>query len=483
MLFRQTLLYLPAQLLGPLLQFAAAIVWTHFLAPTEMGVLALIVAAQELIVVGTLSWFTFYTIRHYDPSAPRDGKQAFLATETAVVGAASLIAAVSVLLLPWVIETQWTTGLIAASLLYTLTRNIATHWTDRSRAEGDTVTYSIQQILWPLLGLTLGTVFVNIYGGSAAAVLAGYGIAQVITLIACARRMDFVTSIANASRSIVSAAYRYGFPLLVGCFLFWIANNGLRYVLEHAEGAAAVGLVTVGCGLGLRAANMAAMLVTAAAFPLAVAHSREHGLDAGQSQLIRNGVLLLAVLAPVGVGLWLVATPLIELLVAEPFREMTAAVLPLATLAGIARNLRIHFATQVFVLREDMRFVLINDTIDAVAAILGAIIGLAMGGLVGAVAGSAVGAIVSLIIDFAIGAVRHRFHFPFADLGRIGLATTVMALAVLAFPEGHGAAFVGLEAFVGAAVYGLMLALLYPELRQALAAYAARLRARAEPGA
>ena len=37
------------------------------------------------------------------------------------------------------------------------------------------------------------------------------------------------------------------------------------------------------------------MLVTAAAFPLAVARAREGGMAEGQAQLVRNGILLLAV--------------------------------------------------------------------------------------------------------------------------------------------------------------------------------------------
>jgi O-antigen/teichoic acid export membrane protein len=48
MLLRQTILYLPAQFVGPLAQFVSVILWTYFLSPEELGAFALITAAQEL---------------------------------------------------------------------------------------------------------------------------------------------------------------------------------------------------------------------------------------------------------------------------------------------------------------------------------------------------------------------------------------------------------------------------------------------------
>ena len=49
MLLYQTLLYLPAQLLGPAFQLLAAVAWTHFLSPSEYGVLTLVIVTQELV--------------------------------------------------------------------------------------------------------------------------------------------------------------------------------------------------------------------------------------------------------------------------------------------------------------------------------------------------------------------------------------------------------------------------------------------------
>ena len=57
MLIRQTFLYLPAQLIGPLFQFIAAVVWTHWLMPDAYGVLTFIFAAQELAYILCNGWW------------------------------------------------------------------------------------------------------------------------------------------------------------------------------------------------------------------------------------------------------------------------------------------------------------------------------------------------------------------------------------------------------------------------------------------
>ena len=86
-----------------------------------------------------------------------------------------------------------------------------------------------------------------------------------------------------------------------------------------------------------------------------------------------------------------ISAPFLTLVVAEEFRAMTIAVLPMAVLAGALRNVRIHFAEQVFLLHERSTIPLWNDAVDAMLSLAGGAIGLWLGGLPGAVAGAAAG--------------------------------------------------------------------------------------------
>lgn len=464
MLVRQTLLYLPAQVLGPLFQFISILAWTHFLSPVEMGVFALVVAVQELAYVATTFWFTLYTMRYHDPDATPAVKRSLLDTELMVLGAASVATVGIVLVLPLVTGVPWSTELSLAAIAYAISRGIVTHLSDRARTEHDTTTYSVLQISWPVLGLALGVAMVVWGRPDAVHVLWGYAVAQLASLTIAFARLEFGRNPFQYARAAIDKGVHYGLPLLIGGIFIWLANNGLRFVVEFRETAAAVGLVTVGWGLGLRVAAFAAMLVTAAAFPVAMKRAREEGMDAGQAQLERNGVLLLAILAPASAGLAAIGTPFVSLVVAEEFRAVTIGVLPWAILAGAIRNFRIHFAEQVFLLHERTRVPLWNDAIDALLSLAGVALGLWFAGLPGAVAGAAAGAAVSLAVTLVFGWSAYRFAMPVDALWRIAFATVAMAAAVKILPPAPTPVSLTFAFAVGGITYGAALAAVYPDL-------------------
>jgi O-antigen/teichoic acid export membrane protein len=462
MLLRQTLLYLPAQIIGPLAQFLSVILWTYFLSPHEMGAFALITAAQELAYTAAVFWFTLYTVRYFDKSATEEDKKKFLDTERGVLLAAGVVTALGMLAMPLFVASDWTMNLASAAVAYSILRSTATHLADRARTTADAVTYSILQVFWSVAGLGLGLLFVEIFSPTAATVLWGYAAAQIVTFALASPRLEF-GKVVRISRPMIRAASHYALPLVIGGIFVWFANNGIRFIIERSEGMAAVGLVTVGWGLGIRAATSAAMLVTAAAFPLAVTKSREHGIARGQRQLVENGILLLAALAPATAGLWAISGPFVGLLVAEPFRAMTVDVLPWAILAGAFRSLRIHFGQHVFLLREETRFALATDVVDGVATMIGGAIGLAVSGLVGCVFGAACGAGLGLAATLVWGAYRHGFLFPLIDFVKICGAALVMVFALSFVSIEPRTLSIASAIALGAAVYGASMSVLYPD--------------------
>ena len=480
MLLRQTILYLPAQVVGPIFQFISVVAWTHFLSPESMGVFALITATQELAYTASLFWFTLYTMRYYN-SANEEARRLFLDSESAVIVISAIVSLMMVVALAMTVDAQWSLSLLASGIAYVLTRAVVTQFSDRARTEHDTLTYSVLQMVWPVLGLAFGLMLVKLTEASTAAVLWGYTLAQILSIIIAMLRLDIGKNPFHASRDIIKAAVRYGLPLLAGGVFVWSANNGLRFIVEHYQGATAVGLVTVGWALGLRAANFAAMLVTAAAFPIAVKRAREGSMADGQHQLERNGVLLLVALLPAAIGLWLVTRPFVTLVVAEPYREMTIAVLPMAILAGTLRNLRIHFGEQVFLLREQTMVPLYNDIVDALVSLAGAAIGLWYGGLVGSVAGTAIGALVSLLVTLGCGWHWHRFTLPLRDVLKVVVAAAIMGAVVSRLEIAPTVLSIGLATAVGAAIYAMVLAAFYPQ--ETRAAVRLVLRQSAERGA
>ncbi len=463
MLLRQTLLYLPAQLLGPVFQFVSILTWTHFLSPEQLGVVALVTAVQELCIAVTLTWFLHYTVRY--GGGPAGKGPSFLDTETFVLGFSGTLTAIIVLAMPAFIGGDWTPGLLAAAIAQSVGRLPIAQFSDRARAQGDALTYSILQIGWPVGGFLLALLLVTAIEPTATMILAGYAAAQLTAVGVALLRTDFGTRPGNFTREVVVKAASYALPLVFGGVLVWLANNGIRFVVEWRDGAAAVGLISVGWSIGLRLASVAAMLVTAAGFPLAMARAREGGHAAGQAQLARNGVLLLLALAPASAGLWMIADQVVPLVVGEAYREVTAAILPASILAGAARNFRIHCSEQVFLLHERPVIPLINDAIDAVAALALGGLGLWFADLPGLVAGAALGAALSLVVTTACAWWLYGFALPAGDVVRIAAATASMVAVLALLPDANGAVALALTVAIGAAVFACMIALLYPDER------------------
>lgn len=462
MLLRQTLLYLPAQVLGPIFQLISAFAWTHFLAPAEMGTFALVSAAQELAFAATLMWFSLYTVRYFDSGSDGAGKTRFHATESAVLLASCAAMALAMAVVPLGQGGRLTGALLTSSIAFVVSRSVVSYLADRVRAEGDTLAYTVLQTAGPVAGFFVSLALVAVLPATAATVLLGYTLAQLASLVFAVWRLRFSLRPQDAAWSVIQQGMTYGLPLFFGGLLVWVANNGVRFLIEWKEGVAAVGLVTVGWALGLRASQFAAMLTTAAAFPLAVKRSREDGMAAGQAQLVNNGVLLLAALAPAVAGLYVVGKPLIALIIAEPYREVTTAVLPMALMTGAFRSVRIHFANQVFLLHEKPLIPVLNDGLDAALTLVLGGLGLWLGGLPGCVFGVMAGSAITLATGVLLARARYGFTFPLADLCRIGTATAVMAVAVAAFgarPTGLSLTF---AIALGGAVYGAALAACYP---------------------
>jgi len=464
MLLRQTLLYLPAQVLGPLFQLASAFVWTHYLAPGEMGLFALVNAAQELGFATTMMWFALYTVRYFDKSAAEKTQAKFHASESAVMIAASIAMALGLAVLPLGGGEALSGWVLASAASYVVSRSLVSYLAERARVEGETVVYTMLQTLAPVAGFAMSLVLVRVLPPGAATVLLGYTIAQVVSIALALTRLSFSVTPQACEFSQIRQAMKFGFPVIIGGLFVWIANNGLRFLVEWRDGLEGVGLVTVGWALGQRAAGFASMLTTAAAFPLAVRRSREDGMAAGQAQLVSNGVLLAATLAPAIVGLIVIGKPLIALVVAERYREMTDAVLPMALITGAVRAFRIHFPTQIFLLHERSGAALRFDTWDGVLAVAFGLAGLVWGGVLGCVAGVMVASFATLAVAMSAAKQDYGFTFPLSDLARIGAATLAMAAAVYGFGAVPTTLSLTGAIVIGGGVYGLAMAALYPAI-------------------
>jgi len=470
MMLRQSLLYLPAQIIGPVMQLVAMVVWTHLVSEHTLGVITLVIATHELLQVAFLAWWSQFALRFFGRFSNADDAGRFYRTENVVLLSSTIVQSVAVIaILLVVVAPDATRTLIIATVAYVASRTLSLYVSERARVAQQIGLYSVQQIFGPTVGFLAGWVLIELIAPAPEWVLAGFAIAQLLAVLLVLPFLNCGFSLRPFDRDIFRHALHYGMPLVIGGALSWIGLNAPRFIVNDLMGVAAAGLFAVGYGLGQRAAAVAAMLVTAAAYPLAVKRMEEDGSAAAMRQLADNGALLLAVLIPSVVGLFMLRYDITQLLIAEPFRATTLAILPLSVLAGGIRSARAHFCDQVFLLHSQTRLAMLVMAVDAAAAVGLGIVGTLLWGLVGAAAASVGAGTLAAMVSFAMGLMKFRLQIPWLHLLRIVLAAGAMAAALFLLPQArHIAVLLGYIAF-GAAIYLAVLGVLYgPRLLRAI---------------
>jgi O-antigen/teichoic acid export membrane protein len=467
-LIQHTLRYLPAQLLSPLAQLLSMVLWTHWLSPRDMGVFTLVTVTQEVAYLVCLNWFSVYALRYLPPQDDRPGIGRYLGTENAVVVAGTLVGAGVAAVTAWSLaapdELLPATGAIAA---YFITRSASAHYAERARAQSSFMAYTWLQTAGPVGGLGIGILVMQHVQADAWSLLWAYGAAQAIGIAMALPSLGMRWQWAAPDRTLLTAAAKFGAPLLGLGVLGWIGENYIRYLVQWSEGAAALGLMIVGWALGRRCASVASMLVTTAAFPLASRLLNEGRRDEALRQLKTNAALLLAVLVPVTAAMELLGPTLVRLTVAEDYRELTTQMLALSVFAGALRNLHMHVTDQLMVLERRFGMVARIDVFEIAVCAIASLAGLKMAGLQGAVLGQALGSALTLLLSLHWARTRLGFIWPVAETLKVLAASALMMTALHALKAPQTLQGLILAVLVGTLVYAAtMAALFWPEVRR-----------------
>jgi len=475
-LLRHTLAYLPAQLVGPLAQFAAALVLTHALGAADYGVTLLVFALQELAFLVCLSWWSTFVLRYGTSLGAGDGPAsrssdgpalALARTESALLLATAGAQALGVVLVLALSTPGLGWAVLAAAAAYTVSRSLLSFLAERARREAAIGAYSWVQIAAPLggLGLTFGLMASS--GASPAGVLWAFALAQAVVGAGVARHLGLLLAPAWQAPALLRAALAFGGPVVLANALSWLAGNSIRFVVQQGAGAVALGWLSVAWGLATRLAGVAGMLVAAAAYPLAVRAMQAGDAVGAKRQLAANAVLVLAVLAPTGAGGAVLAGLFVHTVVAPEYQAMTVQLLPWALAGAVVRNARLHGWDQLYLLCEATRAMLWMDLLEAVVMTAAAALGLWWQGVLGAVVATTVAAVLVAAADGWVLRRLFGLQVHWGASARVLLAAGLMAaglqaglaLGLWATPGPRALAW---AVATGLLLYALALAALFP---------------------
>lgn len=469
MLLKHTILYLPAQILVPASQFVAVLVWAYLLSPSDVGVVTMAIAIQELSFAIFFMWWSHYALR-YIGSLTKDGrKQEFLCAEQAAIISSSVIQLLILAPVLWFyFRSTITPGMLVTLVLFMLSRAVAGYIAERCRAEANILVYSIMQLGSALGGFLIGLILMEWFGRTSEVVLGGFVLAQTICMIFGAAVTDIRLKKIIFPEEILRNAIGFGGPIMLASLLSILSLNAPRFIVEATHGMSGVGLFAIGYGLGLRASSFAVMLVTAGAFPLVVKKLEQEGLSSAYSQLRMNVVLVSLAVLPVSLGLLSLNSAIVHVFVANSFQEVTLIVLPLSAVAGLLRYMRSHTTDQVFLLQSRPFIISILSLIDFIVTAFSSYIGSVYYGFFGVAVGPVASGAVIYLLSVVLAFRWFDFAFPFASVSLVALAAGFMAVLVWFLFSPSGYLDLLIAVLFGAVFYFFLVSLLFPEMRRVL---------------
>jgi O-antigen/teichoic acid export membrane protein len=468
-LARNTILYLPAQLLGPLFQFAVTILWTHLLDPAGFGLVTFIIAAQEMTGLFGLVWWSMFVVRFQQRFSGADGVR-FRAMDSRIVLLSMAVQFALVAPAIGIIGIRPSLSLFVATAAFLTTRTALNHLSEWARSSHRIGVYTVAQLVSPLVGSSLSVAAIWIWGPDPVVALGGMAIGQAIGVVAVAAGLRRRWEWGRFDPTLFAEARRYGLPLIVSGVWMWLAANGVRVIVQAHVGIAGVGLFSAGWGLGQRLSVVLAMFCTAASFPLAVERLEAGDKQGALRQVSNNGALMIALLAPAVAGVAILSRPMVQLLIAAQYREATILILPLAMATSALRMIRTHTGDQTGLLLERTSALSVFNFMDCALTLIGGGLGVYVGGVVGAAMGCLIGTALGSAAALAYSVSKLGLPVPSAAILRIMAATGLMSCALLITPAaGNLVTLLGAIAF-GGSIYLIATLLLFGDIRRGLAA-------------
>lgn len=462
MLLKRTLLYLPSQVLGPLSQLLAIVLWTFFCSKETIGFVTLVTTQQELTRSIFVTWWSHYLLRFINDDTVN--KSDVLSTNCWYMLLSSVLQALfTVGLLFYILGTDINVTICLVTVLFVVLRSFNQHNLTLAVSNNLTLIFNSLSLIGPVVGLIIGLGLLYLFGDNFVYPILGFAIAEFLSfclLIFLNRKRTFSFKV---NRVVFYSAFKFGAPFILSGAFSWLALNIPRYFIEFKLGLGSVGEFAVGFGLGLRAASMASMVVTSAGLPLAIKKMQTEGVNSAMSQLSDNFSLLIFVMFPALLGLLAISNNLVVLVIAEEYITVTLLILPWALLSGGVFAIISHYLYHYFFIISKTIYIVFLDFLLALITLFLCIYFVDSKGVVGGVMSMAIASLSVSTFLLSYLVIKTEFIFPTFDFFKISIASVFMYFVVMFFSDVFTASplSVVFDVFVGVLAYSFIISILF----------------------
>ncbi|MBY0613629.1 MAG: oligosaccharide flippase family protein [Beijerinckiaceae bacterium] len=398
-----------------------------FLGPSDFGRYALAQSIGVFLNTLFIDWLRHVATRFYTENAGSAGVRATLDVMLGL--SAFAVAAVSGAAILLGLDFGLSIPLALVAALVGIVNGVFDVQTALLRARFRDRPYATAIILKNLFSIIL------VVGGAAvfhnpAITLAGLCLSMAAALLSVHRALiDRDARLALATRAQARIFLGYGAPIVAGAVIWQLMPLFNRTLLADRLGFDASGQYSLAYDLGIRIVAAVGSALDILLLQLAIRADHDEGREAARAQLSLNTVIVLAVMAPVCVGLWLVMPSFEALFVPQAFHGSFSRILT-ALLPGLFAFSILSFCVfqTFFVARRTWPV-----TVSSLAATLINILVVRASGTTDPAAIAAIqagGFIVSLGIGIALSYAIFPVNVRAKDIAVVTLATGLVILCV-----------------------------------------------------
>jgi O-antigen/teichoic acid export membrane protein len=346
------MLFVATFLVNAAFNLALGLLVARFLGPQGFGQYAIAAAIAVVLNTLMLDWIRLAATRFYS-TRTRDEDPDVRGTLDAVFILSSIgVALVGLAAVALGFDFGLIAMLAALAPAMAICNGLFDYHTALARARFEERTYSLLVILRNILALAL------MVGGawwfqSPVIVAAGLVVSLLATLMIGRRRLlDPDVNLLKPDWAAARRYFLYGFPVIAAAGIYFLIPLWNRTAIASSLGFAQSGQFSLAYDLAIRVVQTIGSALDIYLFQIALKAETEHGADKAKEQLSRNMGVVLAAVAAVATGYWLVLPSVEATLVPSAFQGAFSAV-TIVLLPGLACFTLVQAAvTPVFQLRQ-----------------------------------------------------------------------------------------------------------------------------------
>ena len=461
---KDTLMYLPAQLVPALIGIISMPIYTSFFAPAKYGLYFVVIATVEFFRALLSGWLGQSALRFFDGFSRQEKENEFFTTLffgwLIIVCLGIGVGEVALFLLKNVLGMElfsllqiglWVfASTLTSSILFILLR-----------AKRQSAAYAVFRVTTSVARLGLVVILVLVMNMDVESLLWGVLVIDICSIVIMTTKLRVLSyvSFKKFSCSIMMQFLNYGLPLTGSALSFWILSLSDRYIIQGFRGAKEVGLYSISYNAASKSLNLVVVVLMLAAFPVILNSWNSHGKETTErliSSLIRYYFLIVT---PMLIGVTVLAKPIITVL-ASPEYLQGYKILPWVAFGMFLFGLS-QYTNKVWELMQKTKVLLGLMAGAAVMNLFLNFIFVPEFGYVAAGVTTAASYAFYLLLSLYLCKGKLSFRPDYVALSRICGASTVMGLALTLFKSLVPVSFLSLLVliFIGVILYLLVLLL------------------------